>query len=370
MPAKKPRTSNDVFCTYALYAALEAFAKLKTLSWDWEGGEYAKSRRSQGADREGLEAYFELLKAILTLAPGGFPSLMLLKVVWSRLQAEHTIMAEEVKKKYKRASGLDEWATDACNKIRIMCSHVVDLKKSRTSFLSPKLEELVALVKLSSHTSSAGDSEAPAASIPATQVAAKASGANKRKLRGEGSDASSVIITSMECRCPACMAEAGPIVLDTSPCKSSPKKKKAVEVEASSDAESSTSRAARSNEKEPAEEEAEEEEEGAKEEDINKKPAEAAVAMKAMKVCKVMKAMKAKAPKAPIEGPLTVTLQKRDTPKRQESIVNVNGKYLAQCSKLQSPKYKAIMLQIKEELENGALKPEGEAIRTRIKALF
>ena len=92
--------------------------------------------------------------------------------------------------------------------------------------------------------------------------------------------------------------------------------------------------------------------------------------MKAMKVCKVMKAMKAKAPKAPIEGPLTVTLQKRDTPKRQESIVMVNGKYLAQCSKLQSPTYKAIMRQIKEELENGALKPEGEAIRTRKKALF
>jgi hypothetical protein len=44
MPPKKKRTrtSNDVFCSAALYEALKVFAALKVLAWDWEFLEYGK----------------------------------------------------------------------------------------------------------------------------------------------------------------------------------------------------------------------------------------------------------------------------------------------------------------------------------------
>ena len=145
-PKKKVRTSNDLFCKAALYEALKVFAMLKKLAWDWDFLEYGKSRRSQGPDREGLEYYFEVLQAVLKFAPKGFPSLALLKLVWTQLNEKHNVMAEEVKAKYKQ-KGIDSWASDACDKLRVMCSHVVDLKKSGTTFLSPKLEALVTLIK-------------------------------------------------------------------------------------------------------------------------------------------------------------------------------------------------------------------------------
>ena len=126
-PEKKVRTSNDLFYKAALYEALKVFAMLKKLAWDWEFLEYGKSRRSQGPDREGLEYYFEVLQAVLKFAPKGFPSLALLKLVWTQLNEKHNVMAEEVKAKYKQ-KGIDLWASDACDKLRVMCSHVVDLK--------------------------------------------------------------------------------------------------------------------------------------------------------------------------------------------------------------------------------------------------
>ena len=68
-------------------------------------------------------------------------------------------------------------------------------------------------------------------------------------------------------------------------------------------------------------------------------------------------------------GLLKVWLNTRNTPNRKESIVMVNGKYVAQCSEKQSNRYKDIVKQVKEELENKTLKPEGEAVRNRIQAL-
>jgi hypothetical protein len=66
---------------------------------------------------------------------------------------------------------------------------------------------------------------------------------------------------------------------------------------------------------------------------------------------------------------LKVSLNARNTHNRKESIVMVNGKYVAQCSEKQSPRYKDIMKQVKEDLENKTLKLEGEAVRSRIHAL-
>ena len=90
--------------------------------------------------------------------------------------------------------------------------------------------------------------------------------------------------------------------------------------------------------------------------------------MKRFRLC--MKAMKAMPVKAAAARPLKVALQKRDTPTRKESIVMVNGKYIAQCSITQSAKYKDIMIMIKKEIEDGTLKPYREAVRERIQFLI
>ena len=62
---------------------------------------------------------------------------------------------------------------------------------------------------------------------------------------------------------------------------------------------------------------------------------------------------------------LKLSLQSRNKPGREESILYVNGKYTAQCSKTQSSKYVDIMKQTKSEIEDGKLKPDGEAVRER-----
>ena len=92
-------------------------------------------------------------------------------------------------------------------------------------------------------------------------------------------------------------------------------------------------------------------------------------AMKAMKVAgsgaPVMEAMKAVA-----AGEKKVKLQHRQQEHRKEWIVLCNGRYIAQCSEKQSAKYKTIMEQIKDEMEDGTLEPEREATRARSQALI
>jgi hypothetical protein len=293
----------------------------------------------------------------------------LLRVVWLQLQEKHDIMHDEVKKKYRHGNGLDRWAQDCVDRLRVMCTHVVDLKKSGTTFLSPKLQALVALVKLPT-----ADAPAPDAPQPARE--------ERRQLRPQGSGASdaSLTITHVVCRCAECMAMQPAIDVDHEADAAAPNL-----VEAPEDSDhSSTSMAAKENTahvpaarggqkkaiaaaqaalKKPAAADAPPEVLGAREADAP--PARAA--MKAMKAKKAMKLMKVVAAAA---GPLKVTLQKRNTPNRKESIVLVNGKYMAQCSEKQSLRYVHVMEEIKEEVESGALKPEGEAIRTRILALI
>jgi hypothetical protein len=371
MPAKKrPRTSNDIFCTEALFEALKVFAMIKKLAWDFEFMEYAKSRRCQGPDREGLEYYFEALEAVLKFAPGGFPSLALLRIIWVQLQDNFDVMADEVKAKYKK-SGVNAWATDAGDKIRLMCSHVMDLKRSGSTFLSPKLQALVALIKPPSGKELEPPDEVP---VPEAKPA--------RILRREAS--ASVEITRVSCQCEECLVKAPAIDADeealaptAATCSGCAAGRGAeAEAEAEDSDHSSTSRAPMRNMehvhaargghkkqvealKRPAVE--------ALKKPAAAQPEKAKPIEKATKDTRKARGGHEKADDA--AGVLKVALNTRNTPNRKESIVIVNGKYVAQCSEKQSPRYKDIMKQVKEELENKTLKPEGEAVRNRIHAL-
>eukprot|EP00974_Lingulodinium_polyedra_P110966 10732361-Lingulodinium_polyedra.AAC.1 len=52
---------------------------------------YAKARRSQGPDRNGLAMYKLLLTCVLQHAPGGFPGLVALRDCYLQLQREYGI---------------------------------------------------------------------------------------------------------------------------------------------------------------------------------------------------------------------------------------------------------------------------------------
>jgi hypothetical protein len=311
-----------------------------------------------------LEYYFEVLQAVLKFAPGGFPSLALLRIIWMQLHENFDVMADDVKAKYKK-SGVHAWATDAGDKLRVMCSHLMDLKKSGSTFLSPKLQALVALIKLPSEGEV--EQELPKdVPVPASTPA--------RILRREAS--ASVEIIRVSCQCEECLATAPAIDADKE--APAPTAAKSTGCAARTGAEaaakatdsdhSSTSRAAMQNRKHVAAAR------GAHKKlvEASKRPAavqpeNAKPIAKATKAPRKAKGGHEKADDA--AGLLKVSLNTRNTPNRKESIVMVNGKYVAQCSEKQSNRYKDIMKQVKEELENKTLKPEGESVRNRTHAL-
>jgi hypothetical protein len=169
---KRSRTQNDVLDCVELGKHLEPYAKLKTAPWDWEVAGYGKTRRSQGPDRQGLEAYEKLLQVIRLAAPTGHPPLYRLREVWVWLHKEHNIMASDIQ---KRGMPVSDWASQSADNIRLMCKHLLDLRASRTTFLSPTLAALVGMI--------AEDKE-PALPAPETMP--------KKILQAQASAASSV----------------------------------------------------------------------------------------------------------------------------------------------------------------------------------
>jgi len=181
---KRSRTQNDVLDCVELGKHLEPYAKLKTAPWDWEVARYGKTRRSQGPDRQGLEAYDKLLQVILLAAPTGHPPLYRLREVWVWLHKEHNIMASDIQ---KRGMPVSDWASQSADNIRLMCKHLLDLRASRTTFLSPTLAALVGMI--------AEDKE-PALPAPETMP--------KKILQAQASAASSVCFCGAKCQCPDC----------------------------------------------------------------------------------------------------------------------------------------------------------------------
>jgi len=136
------RAPTDRFDGAALHEALLPLARDKSPGFDWELAAYLKTKRSQAPDRVGLERYGLLLQTILPFCPRGFPNHGLLRDVLISLDTAHNIRSPQVLPQKSRM----EWANDVADAIRLATKHVVDLKRSGTTFLPPTLKRLVSMI--------------------------------------------------------------------------------------------------------------------------------------------------------------------------------------------------------------------------------
>ena len=330
MAGLRRRAQTDRFDGTELEEALKAYARIKDNTFDWEMGAYAKTRRSQSPDRAGLEKYAPLLSTILSFAPGGFPNHGLLRDVLISLDSTYIIRSKDVPATKSRM----DWANDVADTIRLATRHIVDLKKSGTSYLPPILRDLVGLVKLDADPDMhappipiSWQMPEPAAALPPPprRLAAKTSNA---------SIASSVIFCGVRCRCPLCTPAED---IDSSQgSATSMAAAQAEPVVASRGGQKRLAREMRGNDAEP----------------VMQKPAgliykKPAAANLSKKPANAFKVVHRKSPEA-----------------RAEAYIMHNNKFLTGMTRAKSESYHTAVLQVAAELESGALLPD--AARQRI----
>eukprot|EP00974_Lingulodinium_polyedra_P030861 2970291-Lingulodinium_polyedra.AAC.1 len=85
-----------------------------------------------------------------------------------------------------------EWASSAADSIRLMCKHLLDLKKSCSTWISPELAELLAMIsEKNSHEETKMDTASASSSL--------------KRWDSTASNTSSVQFCSALCRCPDCL---------------------------------------------------------------------------------------------------------------------------------------------------------------------
>ena len=194
---KRGRSHNDVVDCSSLYSSLAELAKLKASSFDWGIQRYAKSRRSQGPDREGLILYEEVLDIIIRHAPACLPGHVPLRDCWKKLHREHDIKDAPDK-------SVMQWANDAAETLRLQLKHIRSIKESGSGSLAFGLEAVLAHVKL--------DESRKAKPKRTSFVAVSETTLVRRNLQAQPSDTSSVVFCGSCCQCPTCRA---PINLDS-----------------------------------------------------------------------------------------------------------------------------------------------------------
>jgi hypothetical protein len=195
----RPRSCNDVFDISAMVEALRPAALAREPPWpDWQLARYGKVRRSQAPDREGLLQYRSLLDIILGFAPGCYPSHKLLREVWMELDRCHGIKGQACS-----SLPVGSWADSAADAIRIAMRHLLEIHRSRTTFVPMELKKLLAKVKDGRLTRSTSQ-----LSVTTRTLARHASAA---------STASSVELCAISCACPKCRTTAPPLEVLSSP---------------------------------------------------------------------------------------------------------------------------------------------------------
>ena len=359
MPGRAKGTANDVFEPDALIEALKPHARDKECLFDWELGDYGKSRRSQGPDREGLGYYAVLLAVVLLFAPHGYPSSTLLKIVWRELQHKYSIMSKELIQIY--GSKLDAWTSLCAEKVRLACRHIVDLKRSQTTYVSSEVRALIDLVKLrddaapaasrrTSSSSKAPPPGAPTGIIPprsASSITTQRRASSKCAVVSSDSEAvssqpsSEVMCCGANCQCPDCQ--------------------KATVVESSQECGSEGSAAAQNNtEHVPADrggqKRAAQPEDPEEDKSTRKRPAAAEGETSRKK------------PAAAGEVRLSIVSRHQPIGKR-ESYIMKNGKFLIGCSEKTHAAYLQIVDKLKKEIEGGTVAAEKDACKARMAAL-
>jgi len=200
-PSKRSRPRNDYFDAHALVAALSPLAGMKASACpiDWELVHYPKSRRSQAPDMQGLEKYAALLLIILQYAPRCFPNHNLLKMVYLDLHRKFGIMSAQ---SMETTSPVD-WAETCADHLKLLCYHVLLLHRSRTTFVSAQLKEVLPMVRDEEQTEPEND--------PDAVLEDDSPPPPRRSLRQHDSIGSNVEVCEVSCQCPHCK-KPGPVV--------------------------------------------------------------------------------------------------------------------------------------------------------------
>lgn len=201
---KRPRSRNDRFDVDQLIQDLSPLARMKRPPFgDWEMAEYAKCRRAQAPDRDGLARYACLISILLDHAPGCYPNQKLLAIVFIELNKQFCIRDTA----FASQSILD-WGNACSNTARLLLAHLLDLHRTRSSYVHPTLKELCSKIGDEEDAGSAWH-ESPDTSIAVPEPIPIPDMQLPRTLAQHDSIASSqnsVEICAAYCRCPTCMA--------------------------------------------------------------------------------------------------------------------------------------------------------------------
>ena len=151
--------------------------------------------------------YYQLLKVILTYAPGGYPALALLRGVWLLLQDRWKIMGSIHMKLYEKKPMA--WAEMCADKIRVCCKHVLNLASMKSPYMTERLQSLIALVN-PTKPKPISTTRSPKSTM---DIDIKPNLRMRPHLARHPSE-SSCIICSSSCRCPECTTMVPPIQID------------------------------------------------------------------------------------------------------------------------------------------------------------
>ena len=162
--AKPPRRKRPVeshFVGKTLADKWDALASLRTVNFAWDGSGYMSSR-TQNIDEMTMLPYAEPLKALLEVAPSGFPSHKCLMETFEELHNRYEVLSCD-KRFVLRA------ATLAAENWKIMTKHLYNIALVDKKLNNEKLQELVKLIKLPDKEDSppAAVNAAAAAALPA-----------------------------------------------------------------------------------------------------------------------------------------------------------------------------------------------------------
>ena len=178
------RTPTDRVDCDALLRSLSPAAEFKQAPWDWSILAYQKARRSQGPDLHSLrETYYDLLDKLLDVAPGGFPPLVSLRQVWMGLHREHGIQPKP------DIQSLHTWANESADRCRLMMRHLVEIKRSGSSWMKVGLGPLLAKIQLPERDDTCDRPPTKARKLTKTVSAASSN---------------SVVVCATNCQCPQC----------------------------------------------------------------------------------------------------------------------------------------------------------------------
>jgi hypothetical protein len=183
--ARAARPKTCIFKHDVLMAGWEPWLNLRKPGFEWDGSSYTKGD-------EGLALYAGPLKALLVLAPTGFPTHASLKkpfLEWNQTCGLFGCTAKNA----------DSVISEAADRWRAMCKDVYGMAKAKQVSTNPLVQELIDTIIMSDSTETAPVANNLVAGCP-----------NFDALLTElpdGSESDAVQIVKEICRCPECEAK-------------------------------------------------------------------------------------------------------------------------------------------------------------------